>query len=872
MISRRTGLRLIAVLTLLLLLGVYGYGSWNRLLQRYDIRQLSWQGVSLSAAGIGLAQLSLQQHSDTGVAAVELQGLHLHWRQFGLTPPFWQHVELQRLAFTWQPKPLPPPAAASAPVDLRQIAKDLVWLPQSLHVAQLQADLPCASGRCSLLGDLQLESNRQNPLQLDLLLNLQQQTQQLSWQATLRGEPQALDLELSLSVDQQPQLLLHCNLQNDASGPVWRGELTTQPLSEAAALQAWLRQWALADEVQLPDAPGAAQLSARWQLQLPPAAAGFVPSLEQLRGADGHFAADASLPEPWPIPGIGQAQGSFSVAARAQAGQWFAERLQADLNLQQLSADWQQQLPEALRADSLQLRIQPAEPLADLPQTLAARSLPLTLELSSAGASDVELQATLALANAPPWAAQLAQVRLQASNPALSLEGWNARQIKLDLRLGGYLDSEQLRVDIGTGSNLQFGELNGAELRLQQLKVSSQGLRLEADYPVGELKRLSIAGPHELKVRRIEQQYLKPQGWHWQGQVTGDLQRFELDGQLSSDAELQLGLQLQRSSGGDIELQAQLPEMFLRAGNPLSKTLAQWPALLELNNGRLSANAKLSQNAAGGAPKVALQLSGKGLSAIYDRTLLKGLDTRLRLSLERNRLQLDIDELQLAEANPGVPLGPLQLNGRYSANLDHPETGQLRIEQAHTALLGGKVRLAAGQWDLAQRPLLFPLQVRGLQLEQLFIAYPTEGLAGNGTLDGELPLQLGAEGLQIENGQLAARAPGGHLRFQSERIRALGASNPAMQLVTQSLEDFQYETLSSRVDYDQHGKLNLDLRLQGRNPAIEQGRPIHFNIKLEEDIPTLLASLQLTDKVNEIITRRVQQRMLERNAASRQEP
>ena len=286
MISRRTGLRLIAVLTLLLLLGLYGYGSWNRLLQRYDIRQLSWQGVSLSTAGIGLAQLSLQQHSDAGVAQVELQGLQLHWRQFGLTPPFWQHLELQRLAFAWQPKQRPTPAAASAPVDLRQIAKDLAWLPQSLRIAQLHAELPCAAGRCSLLGDLQLESNRQNPLQLDLQLNLQQQTQQLSWQATLRGEPQALDLALNLSIDGQPQLLLHSNLQNGASGPLWRGELSTQPLSEAAALQAWLRQWALAAEVQLPAAPGAAQLSARWQLQLPPAAEGLLPSLELLRGAD----------------------------------------------------------------------------------------------------------------------------------------------------------------------------------------------------------------------------------------------------------------------------------------------------------------------------------------------------------------------------------------------------------------------------------------------------------------------------------------------------------------------------------------------------------------------------------------------------------
>ena len=180
--------------------------------------------------------------------------------------------------------------------------------------------------------------------------------------------------------------------------------------------------------------------------------------------------------------------------------------------------------------------------------------------------------------------------------------------------------------------------------------------------------------------------------------------------------------------------------------------------------------------------------------------------------------------------------------------------------------MGSTLQLAPGQWSLAAEPLLFPVQVQGLELEQLFILYPTEGLAGTGTLDGRLPLQISSQGVTIVQGQLSARAPGGKLQFHSERIRALGRSNPAMQLVTQSLEDFRFTTLSSQVNYDQQGKLALAMRLEGQNPAIEQGRPIHFNINLEEDIPTLLASLQLTDKVSDIIKQRVQQRMLERNA------
>jgi len=41
----------------------------------------------------------------------------------------------------------------------------------------------------------------------------------------------------------------------------------------------------------------------------------------------------------------------------------------------------------------------------------------------------------------------------------------------------------------------------------------------------------------------------------------------------------------------------------------------------------------------------------------------------------------------------------------------------------------------------------------------------------------------------------------------------------------------------------------------------EGGRPINFSINLEEDIPALLTSLQLSDRVSETIQRRVQERL-----------
>lgn len=869
MISRRSGLRIISVLMLLVLLGGYSYFSWLRLLERHAIHQLDWQGARLSLTGIGLARLDLEQRGSAGSTQLTAQDLHLGWQQFSLTPPFWQHVRLERLAVAWQPAAQnnQPEPSATAP-DLQQLAAALAWLPLSLRIEQLTAELPCPGGRCTLQGDLQLNQTQDTPRTLELLLNLQHREQQLAWRAQLQGDAQAADLQLTLAVDGQRQLSLHSSLRSNPAGPVWSGQLNAPDLSQAVALQDWLSEWTLAPDARLPSAPSAAQLSATWQLQL----ASGVLSLEQLRSASGQVDASATLPQPWPIPGAGQVQGSFGIAARGVAGQWFAERLEADLQLSRLPAPWLSELPPALRPDSLRLSIQPTSPLAELPGNLAERSLPLAINLTSSGASQLDLQATLALANAPPWAAQLGKAQLKVSSPGLAVAGWQLRDLQAKLNFTGYLDSQQLRLDLSKGSQLELGQLSSAELRLLQVSATSQDLQLQAQHQDGTVQAWHLHGPATLASQRLEHATLKPQGWRWQGTLAASQQQLELSGQVSADADLQMAVQLQHNSSQGLQMQAQLTEVFLRAGNPLAKTLTDWPALLDFNNGRLSGNASLSLAPGRDSPDIQLGLNGKGLAGIYDRSELSGLDARLQLRLDQRQLYLDLTELRLEQVDPGMPIGPALLRGTYTAARAQPSQGLLKLQQAQASVMGGMLRLDPGQWDLQQSKQVFPLHLQGLDLNQFFTLYPAEGLAGSGLIDGQLPLSIGPAGIEIEQGHLLARAPGGRLEFHSARLRALGRSNPAMQLVTQSLENFHFTTLSSQVNYDRDGKLLLALRLEGRNPEIELGRPIHFNINLEEDIPTLLASLQLTDKVNEIIKQRVQQRMLERNAASPKEP
>ena len=155
--------------------------------------------------------------------------------------------------------------------------------------------------------------------------------------------------------------------------------------------------------------------------------------------------------------------------------------------------------------------------------------------------------------------------------------------------------------------------------------------------------------------------------------------------------------------------------------------------------------------------------------------------------------------------------------------------------------------------------------MEGVELARLFEVYPAEGLSGQGTLDGRFPISLVDGNLVIAGGRLQAREPG-VLRYQAEQLRELAASNPNLEQLALALDNFQYQVLASDLSYDEQGVLVLGLRLEGSNPAFQQGRPVHLNIRLEEDIPALLTSLQLTGQVNEIIRKRVEQFYLQRRS------
>jgi len=844
MSRRRFWLSICMALAALLSL-LAGYASYRvQLLLDAQQAELDWQSFSVTWRGLQLHEVSLVQRR-SGELHARAEQLQLQW--LASEAPRYR-LSAQGLQVDW----LPADQAANTPSDsdlsasLQAVLNTLPWLPRLIELGDVQLQLPCPDGRCTLAGELDLQH-------LDDALHLQVRLLRDSHSATLQAHVQGLDdaldsrrqLQMTLHLDDQQQMELHSDLVAQGDALHWNGNLLLAPLQEIAWVAAWLSEWTPLDAANLPTAPQQAGIIARWQLQLPHTTR----QLDELLAAPGWLRVDAQLPQPCPLPGIGLLSGELQLDLLNSAGAWQARKLHGNLQLDTRDAPWLAALPSGLRANHLQLQLQPLQSRVD-------NELALQLSLTGEGGLEMQASAELGLQQSRDWALQVRQLQLDARSKRVELGNNRADGLQLNLDLSGKVTAQQLQLALAGNSRLEIQRLRSADLDLQQARLSLANLDL-AGMPLAP----TLSGPLVLRVQNLQHPQLQAQGWQWQGRIEADSARQTLDGPLLNDSGLSLALKL-NNAADELALHATLDELFLRAGNPLAQTLANWPPLLTLDNGRIQADASLSLPA--GKPlHLRANLNGKGLAGIHDRSTLSGVEGELQLQLTGDQLMLELPNLSAKQIDPGIALGPLQLQARYQASLQRPLAGTLSHQRAELGILGGSLHLEPATWALAQPSQLLPLKLSGLDLQALFRAYPAEGLEGDGLLDGTLPLRLG-DAISIEQGQLEARAPGGRLRFHSPRIRAMGQANPGMKLVTDALEDFHYDLLSSSLDYDASGTLRLGMRLHGQNPAIEQGRPIHFTINLEEDIPTLLASLQLTDKVSDIIQQRIQQRMRQR--------
>ena len=241
---------------------------------------------------------------------------------------------------------------------------------------------------------------------------------------------------------------------------------------------------------------------------------------------------------------------------------------------------------------------------------------------------------------------------------------------------------------------------------------------------------------------------------------------------------------------------------------------------------------------------------------------LSVVNSNLDFELSANNKQLNINNAQLHidSVQQGFAFGPVTAEFGLQLPFQNPLQSTLHLTRHTIKGLGGTLSIPDQSYSLVNSFAL-PVVFENVLLGELMRQYPSNKISIDGEVSGTIPIHWDSKQFTIKRGYLDALAPGGHLQVDSSALVSAAGSNPSLRTLAGVLSNFYYQHLSTAIDYDQKGKLVLAIQLKGSNPEVENGRPVELNVNLEEDLPALIKGLTLSNSLNEVIRKRVQQKI-----------
>ncbi|MBS0152457.1 MAG: YdbH domain-containing protein [Nitrospira sp.] len=252
------------------------------------------------------------------------------------------------------------------------------------------------------------------------------------------------------------------------------------------------------------------------------------------------------------------------------------------------------------------------------------------------------------------------------------------------------------------------------------------------------------------------------------------------------------------------------------------------------------------------------RLMAENVSGYYHDYGLRGVSTSLVLRAEGTDsiTMVQPAALFVAAIQSGVDVNNVRTSYQARWKLADPFP-IVELKDFQCEMFGGTITSPDLVIDLASPSSSTIVSLRNLDLAKILSVEQQRGLEGTGTLNGILPVTMTSRGMVVDDGVIEAQPPGGVIRHLStvESLKALSDSDPSLQFVAQALNNFHYKVLRVGVKYGETGMLNLSARLEGRNPDLTRIPPIHFNLTVQEHIPTLLKSLRLIEDIHGMIER-----------------
>jgi hypothetical protein len=486
-------------------------------------------------------------------------------------------------------------------------------------------------------------------------------------------------------------------------------------------------------------------------------------------------------------------------------------------------------------------------------------------------------------------------ILLQA--PELSVDGEEATTLTgLELQLSSQLsfDGDQLTATLAPGELMRVESLVQGDIEVSRpvliadsagtvnYQLDSGSVRLQVDrmlllLPRAEMPQLNLATRLSLSGLEIFRDAKKPlQGrihlsadsinlqapgaWlpalAFEADVALDRQLLSIKGQVYSDERKPLltfsadhQLQTQRGSGRILADTI----TFDADSNRLSRHFAHWPFEWDLYQGSVLSDVGVTWRSVEEGTEIQGKISQRmeGIAGVYQNIGFIGLDGDFEadFSFPDQLITTRPATLSLETLEVGVPIEAIQAHFLVDAARQ-----QLILQTVEAHVFGGRVWTEDAVYHAGSAHNRIDIGVDGLRLGQLLALAGYDAVEGSGRISGLLPADVSATGVVMERGMLAAKAPGGVLRYSAE---VTADTNPSLAPVIAALGNYHYNIFQVEADYLESGELVLEMLLRGHNPDYDQGRPIHLNLNITDNIPVLLKSLQSGRVIADTISKKL---------------
>jgi hypothetical protein len=331
-------------------------------------------------------------------------------------------------------------------------------------------------------------------------------------------------------------------------------------------------------------------------------------------------------------------------------------------------------------------------------------------------------------------------------------------------------------------------------------------------------------------------------------QITASLQLADNDGALTASVDVLHDL---ATGAGSISV----TDATLQFGRrKLSGHLLEWPHAWDVVSGSWITNIEMDWNT-GNDP---ITYSGtmthhaRALAGNYDDYVFSDLNTELSGDMDSaTGVTLSAASIEVGLLDVGLPLK--QITADFDLNIDQQA---VRVRNLSMSVLGGKLLADPFRFGLQEEQNDLVLRPQSIQLQFMAELAELESIELIGSLSGTLPITVHDKAITIVNGRLENDPPGGVIRYlPGVAAEAATDTDSGIGLVSRALANFQFDSLTSDVNYTENGDLMLQMKLTGVNPDMDANQPVILNLGVENNVPQLLRSLRATRSIEEILER-----------------